>query len=264
MGAGPGVVLAVRAWLDSAACRGVAGAARGRSSNGRAPPPPPAPAPDTGVRVANAPAPGTHDRPLPRPARRRCLIRVGASAPPAEVLASLLDKATDASNAAVAILRGEARIVMARAQQPGLENAERQVVDNGDTYIGQLADASARGWACWRPRTARSGRRVEDNALSGLGVAYQSNGVRYEGQWRDGHPQGWACREKWSSRRAEGNFVAGHLEGFGLRRSFADRRSCRWANGTTIRSTARHRDGGRQGTLRRRLPRRQASTVSAR
>jgi hypothetical protein len=131
---------------------------------------------------------------------------------------AVFDRAREAAQAGIA-MRGEAMIAKARAENPGLENAERITGDDGSTYVGQLADGKREGLGVLQFKDGdRQFGEWKDNVLSGLGVEQLNDGPRYEGRWRNGLPAGMGVRERAGVERAEGNFASGKLEGLGTRR----------------------------------------------
>jgi hypothetical protein len=131
---------------------------------------------------------------------------------------AVFERAREAAQAARA-LRGEALIAKARAERPGLENAERVTGDDGSTYVGQVADGKREGLGVLQFKDGdRQAGEWKDNVLDGLGVEQLDDGPRYEGRWSNGLPTGLGVREKPGVERAEGTFASGKLEGLGARR----------------------------------------------
>jgi serine/threonine protein kinase len=131
---------------------------------------------------------------------------------------AVFERAREAAQAGIA-MRGEAMIAKARAESPGLENAERVNGDDGSTYVGQVADGKREGLGVleFKDRDRQVGE-WKANVLNGLGVEQLIDGPRYEGKWSNGLPAGLGVREKPGAERAEGNFASGKLEGLGTRR----------------------------------------------
>ncbi len=140
----------------------------------------------------------------------------------AEEARAVFDKAKDAS-AAARTMAGEARITAARAAQATLENAQRLTLDDGGSYVGQLADGKRQGLGVLQSKDGD--RRAGDwqaDVLNGRGTQRLPDGARYEGEWRDGQSTGLGVMEKPGVEHDEGTFVSGKLEGPGLHRTLAD------------------------------------------
>jgi hypothetical protein len=168
-----------------------------------------APAPQVAKPATTEPAPSNDD--VPREAQRA-----------ADEARAVYDKANEAAVAA-RTMAGEARITAARAAQASLENAQRLSVDDGGSYVGQLADGKRQGLGVLE--TKDGVRRAGDwqgDLLNGRGTQRLPDGSRYEGQWRDGQPTGLGLMERPGVEREEGTFVAGKLEGLGLHRTLAE------------------------------------------
>jgi serine/threonine protein kinase len=180
-------------------------------------PPPPTPS----ATPQQPPAQATPVTPVPPPNTAQKTLVDEAKRAATEARA-VFERAKEASDAA-RTLAGEARIVAARAAAPSLENVERQTMDDGASYVGQLTDGKRQGLGVVELKNGdRQAGEWRDNALTGLATERQVDGVRYEGQWREGQQTGLALREKPGVDRAEGSFVGGRLEGPGMRRSLTD------------------------------------------
>jgi hypothetical protein len=180
------------------------------------------PAPPADVRPADSatasitPAPVA---PVP-PVTDKALVDQAQHA--AEEARTVLEKAQEAA-AAARTMAGEARIAAARAARSGLENSQRLALDDGATYIGQVADGKPQGLGV--TELGDGGRRAgewQDELLNGRGIERLADGNRYEGQWRDGRRTGLGVADMPGVAHDEGNFVAGKLEGAGVHRSAAE------------------------------------------
>ncbi|MBN9090244.1 MAG: protein kinase [Reyranella sp.] len=181
-------------------------------SQGATPTPAPTPLPPPSATPAATPTPAP---PAVSPAQKA--LEDPAKKAGVEARA-LFERAREAAQAGIA-MRGEALIAKARAENPGLENAERVAGDDGSTYVGQLADGKREGLGVLQFKDGdRQFGEWKDNVLNGLGVEQLNDGPRYEGRWRNGLPVGLGVREKAGAERAEGNFASGKLEGLGTRR----------------------------------------------
>jgi serine/threonine protein kinase len=130
---------------------------------------------------------------------------------------AVFERAREAAQAGRA-MRGEALIAKARAERPGLENAERIIGDDGSTYVGQQVEGKREGLGVLDFKDGdRQAGEWKDNVLNGLGVEQLNDGPRYEGRWSNGLPAGMGVREKAGVERAEGTFASGRLEGLGSR-----------------------------------------------
>jgi serine/threonine protein kinase len=185
---------------------------------------PPVPPSETsqGPAMAPTPLPPPSATPTPTPtppalSPAQMALEEQAKKAGAEARA-VFERAREAAQAARA-LRGEALIAKARAERPGLENAERLNGDDGSTYVGQVVDGKREGLGVLQFKDGdRQFGEWKDNVLDGLGVEQlDEGGTRYEGRWRNGLPAGLGVREKPGVERAEGNFASGKLEGLGSR-----------------------------------------------
>jgi serine/threonine protein kinase len=135
---------------------------------------------------------------------------------------AVFERAREAAQAARA-MRGEALIAKARAERPGLENAERVTGDDGSTYVGQLVEGKREGLGVLQFKDGDwQAGEWKDNVLNGLGVEQLKDGPRYEGRWSNGLPAGLGVREKAGVEQAEGTFASGRLEGLGSRRVLSE------------------------------------------
>ena len=182
------------------------------SSTPSTPAPAKAPVPQTSTPAAPAPAaaPAQPDKELLTQAQRA-----------ADDARAVFDKAKDAATAARA-MAGEAKIMAARAALATLENAQRITLDDGGSYVGQLADGKRQGLGVLNANDGERRGEWQGDLMNGRGTMRLPDGSRYEGQWRDGQSTGLGVMEKPGVEREEGNFVAGKLEGPGLHRTLAD------------------------------------------
>jgi len=173
--------------------------------------PPRAPVPPTAASTQPA-APATPDP----AAANKALVDQALHA--AEEARAVLEKANDSATAAKA-MRGEARIVAARAAKSDLENAQRVTADDGSSYVGQVVDGRRQGLGVADAKDGdhRAGE-WQDNLMSGRGTDRAADGTVYEGQWRDGQPSGPGVMERPGGIRDEGTFASGKFEGPGVRR----------------------------------------------
>src|SRR5476651_423345 len=177
------------------------------------PAPPKAPVPQTSTPAAPTPAaaePAQPDKDL--------LVQAQRAADDAR---AVFDKAKDAA-AAARTMAGEARITAARAAQASLENAQRLTLDDGGSYVGQLADGKRQGLGVLNGNDGERRGEWQSDLMNGRGTMRLPDGSRYEGQWREGQSTGLGVMEKPGVEREEGNFVAGKLDGPGLHRTLAD------------------------------------------
>jgi hypothetical protein len=197
------------AWRYQAALRDlVSPPPRGEAAlpaNPMSPAPTPLP-PPSAVPAPSPPAVTPAQQALEAPAQK-----AGADA------RAIYERAREARAAARA-MAGETHIATTRAEQLGLEGAERVTGDDGSTYVGQLVDGKREGLGVLTFKDGdRQAGEWKDNVLNGKGIEQLSD-QRYEGQWRNGLPAGLGVRDKPGVERAEGNFTAGRLEGLGVRR----------------------------------------------